>query len=56
MSQALDNSKAKRPRAREGGVGRLVVLGVYDSDPQSGGEIGEEAGLEGGGDEVRLIR
>ena len=31
MSQALDNSKAKRPCAREGGVGRLVVLAVDDS-------------------------
>ena len=31
MWQALDNSKAKRPCAREGGVGRLVVLGVDDS-------------------------
>ena len=31
MSQALDNSQAKRPCAREGGVGRLVVLAVDDS-------------------------
>jgi hypothetical protein len=31
MWQALGNSKAKRPCAREGGVGRLVVLGVDDS-------------------------